>query len=203
MNGIKIFDLLTEYNMLEYVVLAASFASLFAALGYIRSMFKGQTNPNRVTWFMWSTAPFIAAAASLSKGATWAVLPVLMSGLSPFLIFTSSFFVKKAYWKLSSFDYLCGLLSALAIVFWYVTSDPNLAIIFAILSDTLAAIPTLTKSWRNPETESAWPFIIGIFAPMTSFLVATTWTFSEIAFPSYLVLINFLLLLSLSRKLSH
>jgi hypothetical protein len=188
--------------MLEYLVLIAAFASLVAAFVYIHAMFKGETKPNRVTWFMWSIAPFIATAASLSSGVSWAVVPVFMSGLSPFLILIASFLHKKAYWKLSSFDYLCGILSILALVLWYLTREPNLAIIFAIISDATAAVPTLIKAWRNPETESAWPFIVGIFSPLTSFIVATTWMFSEIAFPIYLVSINILLVFSITKKKS-
>ncbi len=186
--------------MLEYLVLVAAAASLLAVCIYIRSMFEGQTKPNRITWFMWSVAPSIATAAALSKGVGWAVIPVFMSGFCPFLVFTSSFFNKKAYWKLSSFDYLCGALSGLALVLWFTTNDANLAIIFAIVSDAFAAVPTLTKAWHNPETESAWPFIIGVFSPLTSFLAATTWAFSELAFPTYLIAINILLVFSMSRK---
>ena len=186
--------------MLEYLVLVAAVASLLAAFVYIRSMFKGQTKPNRVTWFMWSVAPFIATAAALSNGIGWAVIPVFMSGFSPFLIFTASFFNKRAYWKPSSVDYLCGVLSGLAIALWFVTNNPNLAITFAIVSDALAAIPTLTKAWHNPETESAWPFIVGVFTPLTSFLAATTWGFSELAFPIYLIVINIMLVFSVSKR---
>jgi hypothetical protein len=186
--------------MLEYLVLIAAFASLVAAFVYIRSMFRGLTKPNRVTWFMWSIAPFIATAASISGGATWAVVPVFVSGLSPFLILVASFLNKKAYWKLSLFDYFCGVFSATALVLWYLTREPNLAIIFAVVSDSTAAIPTLTKAWRNPETESAWPFIVGIFSPMTSFLAATAWSFAELAFPTYLVLINIVLVYSTMKK---
>ncbi len=185
--------------MLEYSVLVAAFASLVAAFVYIRSMFKGQTKPNRITWFMWSVAPFIATGASVSSGIGWAVVPVFISGLSPFLIFTASFFNKRAYWKLSSFDYLCGVLSGSAVVLWFITKDPNLAIIFAIASDGLAATPTLSKAWRKPETESAWPFIVGIFSPMTSFLAANSWTFSELGFPIYLMMINILLVFSVIK----
>ena len=170
--------------MLEYLVFVAALGSLLAASVYIRSMFKGQTKPNRITWLMWTIAPLVATAASVSNGVGWAVIPVFMSGFSPLLVFTASFFSKKAYWKLSTFDYLCGILSGLAVVLWLITSNPNLAIIFAIVSDALAAVPTLTKAWHNPETESAWPFIIGTFSPLTSFLAATTWAFSEVAFPS-------------------
>jgi hypothetical protein len=68
------------------------------------------------------------------------------------------------------------------------------------VSDALAAVPTLTKAWHNPETESAWPFIIGVFSPLTSFLAATTWAFSELAFPTYLIVINILLVFSMLRK---
>jgi hypothetical protein len=186
--------------MLEYLVFVAAFASLLAAFVYIHSMFKGQTKPNRVTWLMWSIAPFVATAAAVSNGVGWAVIPVFMSGFSPFLVFTASFFNKKAYWKLSTFDYLCGMLSGIAIILLYVTNDPNLAIIFAIVSDALAAVPTLTKAWHNPMTESSWPFIIGVFSPMTCFLVATTWAFSELAFPTYLIVINILFVFSMSKK---
>jgi hypothetical protein len=83
---------------------------------------------------------------------------------------------------------------------WYVTSNADLAIIFAIISDALAAVPTLIKAWHNPETESAWPYIIGTFSPMTSFLVASTWAFSELGFPSYLIVINVLLLVTVVRR---
>jgi hypothetical protein len=186
--------------MFEYVVVVAAIASLFGSFAYIRSMYKGGAKPNRVTWFMWSIAPFIAAAASITSGASWAVVPVLISGISPFLIFTASFFHRGAYWKLSKFDYLCGVLSALALVLWYLTENPNLAIAFAIASDALAATPTLTKAWRSPETESSWPYAIGIFSPLTSFLVASSFTFAQVAFPGYLSLINLLLVLAVHLR---
>ena len=186
--------------MLEYLVFVAALGSLLAASVYIRSMFRGQTKPNRITWLMWTIAPLVATAASVSNGVDWAVIPVFISGFSPLLVFTASFFSKKAYWKLSTFDYLCGMLSGLAVALWLLTNNPNLAIIFAIISDALAAVPTLTKAWHNPETESAWPFIIGTFSPLTSFLAATTWTFSELAFPTYLIAINVFILFFLVKK---
>jgi len=189
--------------MLEYLVFVAALGSLIGALAYIHSMFRGATAPNRVTWFMWSVAPFVATAAAVSNGVGLAVIPVFMSGFSPFLIFTASFFTKKACWKLGAFDYVCGALSGLAIVLWYLTSNPEVAIIFAIVSDALAAVPTLLKAWRSPKTESSWPYLIGTFAPMSSFLAATAWSFSEVAFPIYLILINLVLLFPLVRKIKR
>lgn len=190
--------------MLEFLVFVAAFASLLAALVYIRSMFRGDAKPNRISWLMWAIAPFIATAAAKSNGVGWAVLPVFMAGFSPFLIFTASFLTKKAYWKLSTFDYVCGVLSVLALLLWYVTSDANVAIVFALASDGLASIPTLTKAWRYPKTESIWPFAMGVFGASSSLVVATLWTFSEYAFPIYLLIANIAVLLAIyRRKLFH
>jgi hypothetical protein len=189
--------------MIEYLVIAAAIATLLAAFAYIRSMFKGGAKPNRISWLMWAIAPFIATAAARSNGVGWAVLPVFMAGFSPFLIFTASFLTKKAYWKLSNFDYVCGALSGTALVLWYLTKDPNVAIILAIASDGLATIPTLTKALQRPETESIWPFVTGIFGALSSLAAATLWAFSEYAFPAYLLIVNVMVLLAVYKKLFH
>jgi hypothetical protein len=186
--------------MLEYLVFVAAFATLLGTYFYIQSMSRGGAKPNRVSWLMWFIAPFIATAAAISNGVGWAVLPVFMSGLSPFLIFTFSFVAKKAHWELAKFDYVCGILSGLSLVLWYLTKDPNLAIDFAIASDALASIPTLIKAWNHPETELSWPFIVAIFNGLTAFGAFTMWTFSEYAFPSYQIIINIMLLLSVYNK---
>ncbi len=185
--------------MFEYLVIAAAITSLFAAMAYIRSMFKGNTKPNRVTWLLWAIAPLIAAAASLSNGLSWAILPVFMSGFCPLLIFVASIFT-KAYWKTSAFDYACGVLSALALVLWAVTKEPNVAIVFAIASDALAAVPTITKAWRYPETESIWPYATGLFGPAAGLFTITLWSFSQYAFPIYLLVINVILVATVFNK---
>ncbi len=186
--------------MIEYIVVAAAITTLLAASAYIRSMFKGGAKPNRVTWLMWAVAPLIAAAAEISNGVTWPVVPVFMSGFSPLLIFIASFLAKKSYWRLSSFDYVCGVLSALALILWYFTENPNVAIVFAIASDATAGIPTLMKAWRRPETESIWPFALGIFGASAGLAVVSLWTFSAYAFPTYLLAINVLLVMAIFRK---
>ena len=186
--------------MFEYLVFVTAFASFIAAFIYIRSMFRGGAKPNRVSWLMWSIAPFIATAAAVSNGVGLAALPVFMSGFQPFLIFISSFMIKNAYWKLTRFDYVCGILSALAIILWIITKEPDVAILFAIASDGLAAIPTLIKAWHHPETESSWPYTVGFVSALSSFAAAKLWTFSEYAFPIYLIIINILLVSSMYGK---
>ena len=111
--------------MLQYIVLIGAATQLTGTFFYIRETVRGNTKPNKVTWIMWTIAPFIATVAALSAGVRWAVLPVFMAGFGPFLVFAFSFVNPKAFWKLERFDYICGACSVMALILWGVTKEPN------------------------------------------------------------------------------
>jgi len=186
--------------MLQYLVFLPAGVFLLSTCVYVRSVFKGRVKPNGVSWLMWAVPPMIGFAVAVSSGAGLAGVPVFMAVFCPLLIFVASFAVKGSHWKLGKLDYGCGVLSALALVFWVATSDPDVAVLFAILSDALASVPTLIKAWQYPETESPWPYLTGAFGGLTSFLALTAWTFSLYAFPAYLVVISGLLVGSIYCK---
>ena len=171
--------------MAQYWTLFGFALFLFAAGGYWVDMFKGKARPNRVTAFLWSVEGAIAASAAISDGVSWAVLPVIASALCPFIGFVLSFVLKQAYWKITTFDIVCGSFSVLALVFWKVTGNPNIAICFAILADFTAAIPTIVKSWKHPHTEAVIGYAPCIFGFATSFLALQSYSFAEMAFPAY------------------
>lgn len=175
--------------MLQYLVFLGVGLQFLGFFHYIKETLFGKTKPNRVTWLMWAAAPLIATAAALVDGVKVAVLPVFMAGFGPLLVLLASFVNPKSYWKLEKFDYFCGSLSILALVLWYITKEPNIAIILAITSDGFAAIPTLVKSWKEPESETASPYIATVFSSLAGLLVIKEWRFSEYAFPIYLILV--------------
>jgi hypothetical protein len=176
----------------QYLVLIGAIVLLIGTIFYIKETLKGNTKPNRVSWLIWSIAPMIATIAAISDGITWSVLPVFMSGFCPFLVFVASFINKNSYWKLRKIDYFCGLFSILALIFWGIAKEPNVAIILAIISDGLATIPTLIKFWKYPETETIHAYTAAIFNAFTSFFAINIWNFSAYAFPIYLISINIL-----------
>ena len=186
--------------MLKYLVILGAIVSLFGSLYYIKETLKGNTKPNKVTWFLWSLAPLIATAAALADGVRLSVLPVFMSGFCPLLVFLFSFVNKNSYWKLEKFDYVCGTFSLLALILWGITKEPIVAIIFAIFSDGFACVPTIVKAWKFPETETGTPFITGLFSVFTGFFAIKIWNFSSLAFPVYLVMANLILIFSVYRK---
>jgi hypothetical protein len=185
---------------LQYLVFVGAAVQLVGVISYIKETLKGNTKPNKVTWLLWSVAPLIATFAAISSGVKWSVLPVFMSGFGPLLVLLASFVNKNSYWKLEKFDYLCGLCSVLALVLWGITKEPAIAIIFAIASDAFAAVPTLIKSWKFPETETIDAYTTGLFNSLTSFAAIKMWSFAEVAFPVYLVIVNSSLIFSVLRK---
>jgi hypothetical protein len=190
--------------MLQYIVLLGAAVNLAGCSAYIRDTLSGKTKPNRVSFLLWSLILFIGTAAEFSDGVRWAAVPVFMSGFCPFMVLAASFVNKNAYWKLQSFDYICGFLSLLAVVLWRFTHQPSVAIVFAIAGDLLAALPVLKKSWTDPETESRIAFVCGAFAAATSFFAIQEWKFTEYAFPAYIVAIDltifFVIYLRSSKK---
>ncbi|MCX6798118.1 MAG: hypothetical protein NTX66_02820 [Candidatus Falkowbacteria bacterium] len=186
--------------MLKYLVFVGVLVQLIVIFSYSREIIRGKVKPNRITWLMWSLAPLIAAAAGFVSGVGLAVVPVFMSGFGSLLIFIISFVNKKSYWKLETFDYWCGFFSLLALILWGITKQPIVAIIFAMISDFFAAVPTLAKAWKHPETENAAPYLAGLFNALTSFAAVKMWGFTELAFPIYLILIDSSLALAVIRK---
>lgn len=189
--------------MAFYVLLFAAGLQLSTTIVYIRSMFKGTTKPNRVTFFIWTFAAFIAVPAALSDGAGWEVLPVFMSGFGPLLVLIASFAAPYAYWKLGRLDYACGAFSLLALVLWGVTQNPFYAVLFAIVSDALALFPTLIKTWSFPETEHYAAYAGAIFGSVAALFVAESFVFTAVAFQIYLIVACGIVIVFIFQKELH
>src|SRR3989344_2012063 len=186
--------------MLQYLVFVGALVNLIGSSFYISRTLKGVTKPNRVSYFIWALAPMIAFPAARSDGAGWAALPIFMSGFIPLLIFLASFVNKSAYWKLGRFDYACGVISIVALVVWGMTGNPALAVLLAIVSDTLASLPTVIKSWRFPETEYWSGYAGAVVGAASAFFVVESFTFTVVAFPIYLIVVCGIILAGIFRK---
>lgn len=181
------------------IVLLGSLVNVAGSAVYIVHTLRGRNKPNRMTFLMWGLVPLIGVAASLAQGVTWAVVPILFAALMPLTIFFASFINPNAYWKLGRFDYACGVISVLALFLWWLTDEPNLALLFAIIADAVAGYPTVIKAWRHPDTESWQGYAAAAISGSTAFIVASPWNFAALAFPAYLIVINIILVTGILR----
>lgn len=184
----------------NFIYVAATL-NFVGSLGYIRDMLLGKATPNRVTWFLWALAPLVAFAAQMSEGVGLEALMTFMVGFGPLLVFLISFTSGHAEWKLTRFDVICGICSLLGLGLWAMTREADAAILFAIVADALAALPTLKKAAIAPETESYPVFLLGTIGATITLLAVEVWSFTTVAFPIYIFTVCGLLVLLIKFRL--
>ena len=172
----------------------------FGSIGYFVETLQGKVKPNRVTWFLWSLAPLIAFFAEIKQDVGIQSLLTLMYGLIPAVIFIASFVNKNAYWKITYIDIICGLLAVAGLILWQTTKVGNIAILFSIAADALAALPTVIKSYKEPDTENYVLYLTNSVSAALTLLTIKTWNFAEFAFPLYIFFLTLLLTLIIKFK---
>lgn len=188
-------------TLVHWFVILSVFISIAGSVAYIRDTLTGKTKPNRVTWSMWAIAPLIGTAAALSAHADiWATSRIFLAGFLPLIVLFASLINPKSFWKLTTFDLLCGACSVLALLLWIGIDSPRLAILFAALGDGFAAIPTIRKAWKNPETETGLTYFAGFLSVILIIPSIPKWDIENSAFQIYLLIANSFLLFSVYRK---
>lgn len=170
-------------------VILGSLISFIGSASYLIDTVKGKVKPNRVSFLMWSLAPLVAFFAQLKSGVGIQSLMTLTVGLSPLSIFVASFFNKNSEWKITKFDLTCGGLSFLGFILYLVTKDAVLAVAFSIMADGLASLPTIKKSFTDPETESGAPYLASAISAVITMLTFKTWDFINAGFSIYIFIV--------------
>jgi hypothetical protein len=184
----------------EYFIYLAALINAVASIVYTYATLRGETQPNRVSWFMWAVAPLIATAAQMSAGVGLPSLIVFVAGFGPLIVFVASFINKKSYWRTTVFDYMCGILALCALLFWYLTKDPDVAIVFSILSDFFALIPTARKAYFHPESENGPTYILALLSVVIGVLSIQQYNFAAYAFTGYMTMMSVVLCSIIYRR---
>jgi len=150
---------------------------------------------------MWAVAPLIGTGAAIAAGAdVWGTIRTFMAGFIPLVVFVASFWNRQSYWETTAFDISCGALSVVALIVWLLVGIPAYAVPISALGDFLAALPTIVKAWKFPETETG---ITYVFSLISVFLVLPSiqmWNLQGSSFQIYLIVVNIMLITATYRK---
>jgi hypothetical protein len=174
-------------------IIVGTLISAVGSMAYLIETVKGKIKPNRVSFLLWSIAPFIAFAAQIKQGVGLESLMTFSTGFLPLLILGASFVNKKAEWKLTRFDLICGALSILGLILWLITKVGNVAIFFSIVADGLAAIPTIIKAYKYPDTELAWPWLTTSIGIVLTLGTLKEFSFTNSSFITYIFIIDIII----------
>jgi len=184
----------------EKFIFLSLILNIAGTVSYLLDTIKGKVRPNRVTWFLWSLAPLIAFSAEIKQGVGLAAWFTFITGFNPLMIFLASFINKKSVWKINKIDIFCGAVSLIGLVLWQITRIGNLAIVFSIIADFTAAMPTLAKSFNYPETENYKAFLLSSIGASITLLTIKNWDFAHYGFPAYILSVCLLLVILIRFK---
>ena len=134
----------------EYFAVIGAIIGSIGGFKYLYDTIKGTARPNRVTWLLWGLLPMVIFVAQRTQGVEGVSWVSFAAGLTPLLIFAASFLNKNAYWQTTSLDYLCMAIAFVGIGLWAIAREANTAILFSIIADAAAAVPTVIKAYKYP-----------------------------------------------------
>ena len=136
----------------ETFAVAAALLAIAGNVPYVIDILKGRVQPHAYTWFVWTVVSGIVFFGQVAKGAGIGALPTAAAEIFTLLIFLLS--LRYGFKGITKTDTFFLILALVGIVPWILTSDPTVSVIVAVSIDVIAFIPTLRKTWAEPETET-------------------------------------------------
>lgn len=184
--------------MIDIKAVFGILSSGFVAIGffpYLYDIHKGRVQPHVLSWFGWSILTGIGAFAMLASGSQWAVAILFANMAACFLTALYATLRKVGVWDTSGYDAFLFGLGILGLILWQTLDFPLIALIFALLADIFFSIPTLTKTWNNPKSESVFLWLTASLSGFASLFALRNFSFAESAYPMYLFFYNTVMLL--------
>lgn len=173
-------------------------SSIFVLLGgipYIKDIYKEKVKPHILSWLGWSFITALGAFSMLAIGSEWAVAILLSNTALCFIIAVYSIIKKVGVWSTSIFDFIFFGLGIFGLVLWQVLNIPIIALICAIVADFSFGVPTIIKTFKKPETETPFVWLMATISGLFSLFAIKSIVFYEIAYPLYLFIFDSLVLL--------
>lgn len=174
--------------MFQILGILSGLASAICHLPYIRDTIFNKTKPERATWLIWSVLGSIAFLSQLAKGATNSLWLPFFDTLGVVVIFFLS--IKFGVGGLIKRDIVALVVAFLGLILWWFFQEAALALILVIIIDVAGAIPTIIKSYKNPESETLSTWILSSLSGFLGMLAVGSINPVLLVYPIYIWLIN-------------
>jgi len=173
----------------------AGLIAIVATIPYLRDVLRGKARPNTVSWTIWTAVVLITAIAQISAGASWSFFLLVGSTIANVAVLSLCIF-GYGYKKFEVTDRICLSLACAALFFWWITSNPVVAILFAVAADGIAYVPTYVKIYREPKSDSYFYWATLVVADVMALVSVTTFNMANILFPISYGLFNGMILVA-------
>ena len=176
-------------------------AGIFATSSYffyIRAILQGKTKPHRITWILWSALSLIILSSYYYSGARDTIWVPIGETLGPIIVAILAFKMGTGGW--SRLDKFCVTGVLLTVTVWWIFNSPLLALIASLCIDFFAAIPTIYKTFKDPNSEDTTAWICTATASVLNIFAIENFSFSIAVYPIYMITMNIVIVLLVSNK---
>ena len=184
------------FDWRNIVGIGAGIFSLLGFVPYIVTILQGKTSPNRASWSIWASLGIVLAVSNYSAGAKETMWLLTAYAFCQITIAVLSLKYGEGGWN--TFDRTCLLGAFISIVLWQLFDSPLIAITISIAIDSLGALPTIKKSYLQPETEDLFSWLMFWVAGTLNICALSRWTVELAAQPIYLFSFNSIVVMLLS-----
>jgi hypothetical protein len=183
--------------MQSFFGIVAGIISLAAFVPYILSILRGETKPNRASWLIWTVVGGMLAVSYRESGAGDAIWVPVSYVVGPLATFIASLRYNDGEgW--SGLNKLCIIASAGSFVLWLVLFSffgknpgvPLTVMYINIFIDGMGALPTLRKSFHEPESEDRLTWALFITGNTLNLLAVDYWSVETGSYPLYMFVVS-------------
>jgi hypothetical protein len=186
---------------MDIKILLATIAVAMTLVGYFyyfKDIFAGKTKPHAFTWLVWASLTAIGFAGQISDdGGAGAYITAVTAAMSFVIFFLALFRGEK---EITRSDWLSLAGAAAALLIWFLTDNPLLAIILITLVDFLGFVPTIRKSIRKPHEETLISYVLAGLKFILAIIALDNYSIVTVLYPASLVFANLLFVLLLISK---
>ena len=185
----------------------AGLLALAAFVPYILSILRGGTRPNRATWWIWTIVGLLLGSSYYASGAQHTMWVPISYIIGPLVAAVLSLRYGEGGW--TAFDRRCIFVALLSLPLWWFFQSPLIALLMNLFIDFLGALPTIRKSYFEPEGEDRLAWALFFAGNVANLFAIEGLTFVIVVYPAYMFLasgtITFLVLRprKLSGQVSH
>jgi hypothetical protein len=168
--------------------ITASFLCLVAFFPYISSIIRGTTKPNRASWWIWVTLGTVLCASYYSTGGGITLWAFVFTIIGQLIVAILSLKSGEGGW--SNLDRTCLIGAGVSLLLWLWFDDPFVALLFGITIDVFAVIPTIKKSYLDPESEDLLYWELYGLGTLINIFTVENWSIQVIIWPLYVLAAN-------------
>lgn len=184
--------------MKEFIGLITVALAFIGLIPYIIDIFRNKTKPHIFTWVVWAMVTFLAFLGQWQKGAGAGSWTTGVTGI--LTIFIAIISLKKGSRDITKSDIIVFIMALIAIVPWLLTKDPTLSVIILTIVNTLAFIPTIRKTIKDPESETFSSYVIHTFRHSLSILALANYNLATFLYPGVVALSNLAVVLIIVKS---